>query len=85
MFCEEHGISRQLIAPYTPEQNGVTEQKNRIVVAMARSMLKAKGLPNKFWAEGISTAVYLLNLSPTRAVPNQIPYEAWNGFKTWVN
>ena len=26
-FCEEEGIKCQLIAPYTPQQNGVIEQK----------------------------------------------------------
>lgn len=85
LFCEENGIRREFTAPYTPEQNGVAERKNRTVVEMARSMLKAKGLPNDFWAEGVATAVYLLNLSPTKAVQNQIPYEAWSGFKPWVS
>uniref|UniRef100_A0A803MSQ1 Integrase catalytic domain-containing protein n=1 Tax=Chenopodium quinoa TaxID=63459 RepID=A0A803MSQ1_CHEQI len=59
-FCDEHGIRRDLTAPYTPEQNGVAERKNRTVVEMARSMLKAKGLPNKFWREAMSTSVYAL-------------------------
>ena len=48
LFCEESGIRRELIAPYTPEQNGVVEHKNRTVVEMARSLLKGKGLPNQY-------------------------------------
>ncbi|KAL4317940.1 hypothetical protein GQ457_18G004620 [Hibiscus cannabinus] len=76
-FCDEQGLRRELTAPYTPEQNGVAERKNRTVVEMERSMLRAKGLPNQLWAEAVATAVYLLNLSPTRAVLNQTPYEAW--------
>ena len=67
-----------------PQQNGITERKNRTVVKMARSMLKAKGLPNEFWAEAVATAVYLLNLSPTRAIPNQIPYDVWRGVRPLV-
>ncbi|GKE69578.1 retrovirus-related pol polyprotein from transposon TNT 1-94 [Tanacetum coccineum] len=50
-YCDEEGIKRELTAPYTPEQNGVAERKNRTVVEMARSMLKFKGLPDSFWAE----------------------------------
>ncbi|GJX98296.1 retrovirus-related pol polyprotein from transposon TNT 1-94, partial [Tanacetum coccineum] len=65
-FCEEHGIKRELTAPYSPKQNGVAERKNRIVVEMTRSMMKQKGLPDSFWAEGASTSVYLLNISPTK-------------------
>ncbi|CAL9100845.1 unnamed protein product [Musa textilis] len=64
-FCEENSIRRELTAPYTPEQNGVAERKNRTVVEMARSLLKGKHLPNQFWAEAIATAIYLLNISPS--------------------
>nr|GFB25444.1 retrovirus-related Pol polyprotein from transposon TNT 1-94 [Tanacetum cinerariifolium] len=68
-------------APYTPEKNGVAERKNRMVVEMARSMLKQKGMPDSFWAEGVAAAVHILNMSPTKAVWDQTPYEAWNGNK----
>ena len=46
-FCEKNGIHRELTAPYTPEQNGVAERKNRTVVEMARSMMNVVGLPKK--------------------------------------
>lgn len=76
VLCDEKGIRRELIAPYTPEQNGVTEQKNRTVVEMAQSLLKAKDLPDDFWGEAVATAVYLLNISPTKVVWNTTPLEA---------
>ena len=85
IFCDENGIQRELTAPYTPEQNGVAKRKNRTVVEMARSLLQAKGLPNQFWGEAVATAVYILTLSPTRAVPDQTPYVAWTGRKPWVS
>ena len=34
-FCDEHGIKRQLIVPYSPNKNGVVERKNRIFMSMA--------------------------------------------------
>ena len=46
-FCLEHGIKRQLSAPYSPQQNGIVERKNRTVVSMVRAMLKAKELPKE--------------------------------------
>ena len=76
-YCKEKGIRRQLTIRYSPQQNGVAERKNRTIVEMARSMLKAKGLSNIFWAEAVCTAIYLLNISPTKAVFNKTPYEAW--------
>lgn len=48
---------------------------------MAISMLKAKGLPNTFWAEAVNTAVHILNKSPTKVNPNKTPYEAWHKSK----
>ena len=41
---------------------------------MARSMLKAKELPDQLWGEAVAIAVYLLNISPTKAVQNRTPY-----------
>ena len=32
-FCKESGIKRQLTTAFTPQQNDVTERKNRIVMA----------------------------------------------------
>ena len=60
-YCLEHGIKRQLTAPYSPQQNGLVESKNKTVVSMVREMLKAKDLPRELWGEALSTCVYILN------------------------
>eukprot|EP00253_Pinus_taeda_P025428 PITA_25428 len=36
--CAEEGIKRELTTPHNPEQNGVTERKNRSLVGEARVM-----------------------------------------------
>ena len=84
-FCEKNGVHRQLTAPYTPEQNGVAKRKNRTVVEMARSLMNAASLSKRFWAEAVATAVYILNISPTKAVVNRTPYEAWMSRKPRVS
>ena len=38
-YLDELGITHELSAPYTPQQNGVVERKNRTLVEMARTML----------------------------------------------
>lgn len=80
-YCQEAGIQRHLTAPYTPQQNGVVERRNRTVVAMARSFLKEKGLPSFFWGEAVRQAVYILNRLPTRALSEVTPYQAWTDSK----
>ena len=64
------------MVPYSPQQNGVAERKNRSILNMARCMLKAKHLPKEFWAEAMSCAIYLSNSSKTKAVWDQTPQEA---------
>ena len=39
-LCIEHGIKRQYSTPYTPQQKGVVERKNRLIVDMTCAMLK---------------------------------------------
>ena len=58
---------------------------NRTLVEAARSMLSISRLPPKFWAEALSTAVYLHNRSPTKAVSGMTPQEAWTGEKPSVD
>ena len=48
-------------------------------------MLKAKGLPGMFWGEAVTTAVYVLNRSPTKSVDGMTPFEAWYGKKPAVH
>lgn len=80
-FCRAQGIKRQLTAPYTPQQNGVVERRNRTVVEMTRSLLKAMQVPDRLWGEAARHTVYLLNRILTKSVKNVTPYEAWKGVK----
>ena len=52
---------------------------------MARSMIKAKDLPTQLWAEVVTTAVYLFNMSLIRAILNKTPSEAWFDKNPWMN
>lgn len=80
-YLKTEGIRHELTVPKTPEQNGVAERLNRTLVEMTRSMLLDAKLPKKFWAEAVSTAVYLKNRSPSKPLQNMTPYEAWHGCK----
>ena len=56
---KKEGVRHELTVPKTPEQNGVAERVNRTLVEAVRSMLADSSLPHCFWAEALSTAVYL--------------------------
>ena len=38
-LCNEKGIERQLTIPYTSQQNGIAERRNRTLLEMVRSMM----------------------------------------------
>jgi transposase InsO family protein len=55
-FSFQEGIKHEFSSPYTPQQNGVVERKNRTLLDMARTMLDEYKTPDRFWAEAINTA-----------------------------
>jgi transposase InsO family protein len=60
-YLEEEGIKHDFSAPYTPQQNGVMERKNRMLVNMVRTMLGEYKTPDWFWAEAMNTTFHAIN------------------------
>ena len=48
-FLEDHGITSHMSAPGQPQQNGVTERRNRTLLDIVRSMMSYESLPSNFW------------------------------------
>jgi hypothetical protein len=57
----EEGIKHEFSAPYTPQQNGVGERKNRTLIDTARTMLGEYKTPERFWSEAVNTACHAIN------------------------
>jgi transposase InsO family protein len=60
-FLEEEGIKNEFSSPYTPQQNGVVERKNRTLLDMTKTMLDEYKTLDRFWAEAINSACYSIN------------------------
>jgi hypothetical protein len=84
-FMGEEGIKHEFSAPYTPQQNGVVESKNRTIIEMARTMLDEFKSPHNFWGEAIATMVHVSNLLFLHPVYNNMPYELLTGNKPNVS
>ncbi|GJY08198.1 zinc finger, CCHC-type containing protein [Tanacetum coccineum] len=79
VFFQSVGIIHETTAPYTPQQNGVAERKNRALKEMVNSMLSYSGLSEGFWEKmrkPMLTACYLLNRVPNKR-NKTTPYELW--------
>jgi hypothetical protein len=72
------------MVPYTPQQNGVAERKNRSLKDMASCMLHSKSLPRRLWVEELNFETYIQNRSPHIFVKDKTPYEAWSSLKPEV-
>ena len=83
-YFESIGIIHETSAPYTPQQNGVAERKNRALTEMINAMLSNSGLSQGFWGEALLTACHILNRVPNKRSKNT-PYELWNKKKPNLN
>ena len=81
----KHGIVHQTSCPYTPQQNGVAERKNRHLMEVARSMMFHGNVPKRFWSDAVQTACYLINRVPTKILKDLSPFEVLNRNKPYID
>jgi hypothetical protein len=84
-FLEEEGIKHEFSSPYTPQQNGVVERKNRTILDMARTMLDEYKTPDRFCMEAINTACYSINRLYLHRILKKTSYELLTGKKPNVS
>ncbi|KAB2628561.1 hypothetical protein D8674_033356 [Pyrus ussuriensis x Pyrus communis] len=63
-----------------PQQNGVSERRNRTLIGMVRSMMTRSKLPGFLWGKALKTSTYILNRVPSKAI-SSTPFKIWNGRK----
>nr|GFA94951.1 retrovirus-related Pol polyprotein from transposon TNT 1-94 [Tanacetum cinerariifolium] len=80
-YFDTVGISHQMSYVRSPQQNGVVERRNRMLVEAARTMLIFSRAPLFLWAEAIATACFTQNRSIIHRRFNKTPYELINGRK----
>ncbi|WVZ25126.1 hypothetical protein V8G54_003670 [Vigna mungo] len=52
-FMNSKGILHQTTCPYSPQQNGVAERKNRHILEVTRSLLIDGNVPSHLWGEAL--------------------------------
>ena len=80
-YLEALGIRHEKTAPETPQQNGLAESLNHVVVERSCCMMFNSNLSVGFWRYAVECAVYLMNYSPVSRIKDKTPYEAFYGSK----
>ncbi|GKE04687.1 retrovirus-related pol polyprotein from transposon TNT 1-94 [Tanacetum coccineum] len=74
-MIQKVGISHEASIARSPQQNGVVERRNRILIEVARTMLIYTKAPLFLWAEAVATACYTQNGSIVRLRHDKTSYE----------
>ena len=68
------GIQHKIPCPYTPQQNGKVEHKNRQIVEIELSLLNYANVSQQYWSFTFHEATVIINLLPTKSTDLQIPF-----------
>ncbi|GJT02682.1 putative ribonuclease H-like domain-containing protein [Tanacetum coccineum] len=74
-YYEKIGISHETYVAGSPQQNGVVERRNHMLIEVARTMLIYAKALLFLWAEAVVTACYTQNRSIIRLRHDKTPYE----------
>jgi hypothetical protein len=84
-FCRDVEIKRELATPYNPQQNGVSERKNRAIMEAVKTIIHNQDLPMHLWVEATRIAVYVQNRLSRSALGFKTPEEMFTGKKPEVS
>nr|GEU55775.1 retrovirus-related Pol polyprotein from transposon TNT 1-94 [Tanacetum cinerariifolium] len=74
-YYEQDGISHETSVAHSPQQNGVVERRNRMLIEATRTMLIYARAPLFLWEEAVATACFTQNHSIIRLHHDKKPYE----------
>jgi transposase InsO family protein len=79
LWLREQGIDAQMIAGYSPAQNGAVECLNHTLVELAHAMMIAHPIPVYLWEYALQHAAYVCEWVPMKALLGKTPLRsmAW--------
>lgn len=78
-YCAKEGIILQTTNGYSPQENGVVERANGVVLPRIRALQFATAMPELLWGEALLHVVDTLDKLPTQLLGMQSPHERLYG------
>ncbi|GJW26607.1 ribonuclease H-like domain-containing protein [Tanacetum coccineum] len=70
----QNGKQFRFSYPRTSQQNGKSERMLRTINNLIRTLLFQAHIPPSYWVEALNMAAHLLNILPSTAINNEIPF-----------
>ncbi|GJR55106.1 ribonuclease H-like domain-containing protein [Tanacetum coccineum] len=70
----QNGIQFRFSCPRTSQQNGKSERMLRTINNLIRTLLFQAHIPLSYWVEALNIVAHLLNMLPSTAINNEIPF-----------
>jgi hypothetical protein len=84
-YLDEEGAAHEFLVPYTPQQNGIVERKNRTLIEAARTMFDEYKTLDQFWAGAVNTPCHAINHLYLHKILQNTAYELLTGKKPNVS
>ncbi|CAL8107557.1 unnamed protein product [Prunus armeniaca] len=76
-FFHAQGIIHQTTTSFTPQQNGVSERKNRQLLEVAHSLMLDMSIPYNLLGHAVLSAAYLINRTLSQVLDFKAPHEVF--------
>ncbi|GKC77307.1 ribonuclease H-like domain-containing protein [Tanacetum coccineum] len=73
LFCQ-NGMQFRFSCRRTSQQNGKSERMLRTINNLIRTLLFQAHIPPSYWVEALNMVAHLLNILPSTAINNEIPF-----------
>ncbi|GJV27034.1 ribonuclease H-like domain-containing protein [Tanacetum coccineum] len=70
----QNAMQFQFSCPRTSQQNGKSERMLRTINNLIRTLLFQAHIPPSYWVEALNMDAHLLNILPSTAINNEIPF-----------
>ncbi|KAE8897675.1 hypothetical protein PF005_g9560 [Phytophthora fragariae] len=75
VLCEKEGVILRSTNAYSPQENGIAERANGVVIPRIRALLTATHMTDLLWGEVLLHVVATLNALPTKPLGFESPHE----------
>ncbi|CAI7728964.1 unnamed protein product, partial [Closterium sp. NIES-54] len=89
-YCRARGIRQTFTLPDSPQQNGISERRIRMVMDVARTSMIHAAAPHFLWPFAVRYTAHQINLHPRVSRPETSPALLWTGkvgdasaFRVW--